>query len=128
MKNPLMLTPVLLFLLMVAGCSEHADTQMVQENGMVKGIAKVVDINEDIASVTLEIDGKTVRGYWELEHSLAQGGTVVQNGPMKSPVGDYHEPIVQRQGFPAQLGDTIVFVGMRTGQSIFLRGVQVVGQ
>src|SRR4051812_7018609 len=103
MKRPLMLTPVLVFAFLAA-CSQHPDTHVTKDNGMLKGVARVVSVNDDVGTVTLEIEGKKVPGYWELDRSFAQAGAVVKTGPMKAPVGDYHEPIVQRQGFPAQPG------------------------
>jgi hypothetical protein len=69
-----------------------------------------------------------VQAYWELERVTPQGGAIVRQGPLKPPVGDYRETIVSQQEFPAQEGDVVSFVAMKTGSSLFLRGVRVIGR
>lgn len=112
------------------GCAPRDGQAEEGEGGgaFVRGRARVVSVNPAIGLATLEIDGERVQAYWELERMQAQGGAIVRSGPLKPAVGDYREPIVHTQEFPAQAGDVILFVAMKTGRNLFLRGVQVVGR
>lgn len=127
MRRLLMLLPVPLLLLLplISGCARKPAA--TQDDGLfVRGRARVVAVNPALATVTLDIDGKQVQAYWELEQVTAQGGAVVRQGSFRPPIADYREPIVSQQFFPAQEGDVVMFVAMKTGNSLFLRGVQVV--
>jgi hypothetical protein len=130
MRQPLVWLPGLVCaaVVLLAGCGQKSASVQQKDGLFLQGRARVVSVNPAIASATLEIDGKLVKAYWELEHMTAQGGAKIQQGFFKPPVGDYREPIVQVQDFPAREGDIVVFVGMKTPSGLFLRGVRPIGR
>ena len=91
----------------------------------IRGTARVVSVDQTTGGATLDYQGALVRAYWQTEIATAQGGIVTQAGAFKPPVGQYRPPDVRTQEFAAKPGDTIGFVGMRTGNSIFLQSVAV---
>ncbi len=86
------------------------------------------DVDQELGKVVLDVSGRQITAYWEIETNLAQGGAIVGNGPVRAPVANYHEPIAHRELFPAVPGDVIAFVGYQTGKEILLRGVEVLPQ
>jgi hypothetical protein len=93
-----------------------------------RGTAKVISIDQALGYARLEYDGRQVDAYWQKEISTAQGGIVTQADPVRPGVGVYREPEVRVQPLSAKPGDTIAFIGMRTGNSIFLQGVAVISR
>ena len=114
--------------LAMAACSQQADDTALSSDGglFVRGTAKVVSVNPALGRTVLEIDGQQVTAFWETQTAVAQGGTVTRDDQLKPPVGHYVEPLVKEQEFAASPGDTIAFIGMRSGKEIFLRNIQVI--
>jgi hypothetical protein len=100
----------------------------VAPSPFVRGSAKVVSVNQTLGHTVLEFEGRQVDAYWQTEVSAAQGGAVAQADPIRPGVGIYREPEVRVQPLMIKPGDTIAFLGMRTGNSIFLQGVTVLGR
>jgi hypothetical protein len=92
----------------------------------VRGNASIVSIEPEAGHAVLKFEGKRVDAYWQTETYLAQGGTLVQNDPLKPPVGQYAEPVAKAQTLHAKAGDTIRFVGIASPSGILLRSVAVV--
>ena len=92
----------------------------------VRGTAKVVSVNAVAGHAVLDLQGRRIDAYWQTEVAAAQGGSTIQPDVNKAPVGIYHEPEVHAPTFDAQPGDTIAFLGMQTGNSIFLQGIAVI--
>ena len=93
----------------------------------IRGTARVVSVDPTLGRVVLDYQRRRVEAYWQTEHSYAQGGSVAKSdGPLQPAVGAYREPSLKAQEFQGLPGDTIEFVGMWTGRSIFLQGVAVV--
>jgi hypothetical protein len=125
------MTTACLLTLCGAGCAKQrmsefdADSKAV---GFVRGQARVLSVDERLGLAVLEIDGQRVPAYWQKEVARAEGGAKVQDSPIRPPVGVYREPTVRPVTFPAQVGDVIAYVGLRTGNDLLLRGVQVIGR
>jgi hypothetical protein len=94
--------------------------------GYINGTAKVLTIDKPLGHTVLEIDGREVQAYWLLETDRPQGGTITAINPVGPGVGQYEPPIVRPQNFDAVPGDTIAFVGLKSGDDILLRGIKVV--
>jgi hypothetical protein len=142
MRTPL---PLILPLLILGACASPADNpgapglgafrsphsaawpaaDQGEHGPFIRGTARVVSVDQTAGGATLEYQGAVVRAYWQTEITTAQGGTVTQADAFKPPVGQYRPPDVRTQEFAAKPGDTIGFVGMRTGDSIFLQSVAV---
>ena len=89
----------------------------------LRGQAKVVSVDPVLGRALLEYKGRRVYGFWEVESAQAR------TWPMEVTINGADgplQPVVSSQEFPAQPGDTIAFVGMQTGDNIYLRGVSVV--
>jgi len=109
----------------LAACAPAAEKQ--EESPFVRGRAKVVSVDQGLGRVVLEYQNQKVEAYWQTELGYAQGGALARSdSPFKPAVGMYREPNVQAQEFDGKPGDTVDFIGMRTGRSIFLQGVAVV--
>ena len=104
----------------------HDDSQSSAPSPFLRGTAKIITLDQTVGYARLEIEGRQVDAYWQTEVAAAQGGFVAQNDPVQPPVGIYRESQVHVQPLHAQPGDTIAFLGMRTGNSIFLQGVSVI--
>jgi hypothetical protein len=127
-NRPPLFYALVLAAISLGACAEKSSDIREKEGGFVEGRARVLTVDQSIGTATLEIDGKRVEAFWEVERANPQGGAVVRNGPLKPPVADYREVIVHRQEFPAEPGDMIAFVAMRSGRSLYMRGVRVIGR
>jgi hypothetical protein len=115
---------VLLLPCVLISCAQPAQTSL-PDGAYVRGNARVVSIDPDSGHAVLDFQGRQVDAYWQTEVYLAQGGTLVQNDPLKPPVGQYAAPITKPQTLNAKAGDTISFIGMATPSGILLRSVAV---
>jgi hypothetical protein len=104
----------------------NADDQSPTPSPFLRGVARIVTLDQSAGYALLEFEGRQVDAYWQTEVAAAQGGIVAQNDPVRPAVGVYREPEVHVQPLHAKPGDTIAFLGMRTGNSIFLQGVAVI--
>jgi len=91
----------------------------------IRGSARVVSVDQTLGSATLDYQGNLVHAYWQTETMAAQGGAITPADVLKPPVGQYREADVRMQEFAAKPGDTVGFVGLRTGDTIFLQGIAV---
>ena len=118
---------VLFISLAMAACSQQAATTTTDDGGLfVRGTAKVVSVNLAMGRTVLEIDGRQVTAFWETHTALARTGSITREDQFKAPVGHYEEPVVREQEFAANPGDTIAFIGMKSGKELFLRTIQVI--
>ena len=121
-----------LLLLFMGGCAQEVITPAPDQAGsgaFIRGQARVLSVEPTLGRALLEFDGRQVWSYWQQERVFArEQGTVVRPNPVAGPQGLYSETIIQRQEFAAQPGDTIAFVGLRTGESIFLRGISIINR
>jgi hypothetical protein len=104
------------------------DDQSAPASPFVRGTAKVISLDQTLGYVRLEIDGTQVDAYWQTEVAAAQGGFVALNDSVRPPVGVYREAEVHAQSLRAKPGDIVAFMGMRTGNSIFLQGIAVISR
>ncbi len=119
-------TFLILVVLSFAGCATQAPASDGTRVIPVEGRARVVSVDQSLGQAVLEIGGSNVNAYWQVERAYAQGGAVINNGPLTAPVGAYREPVVRPQKFAANPGDLIAYVGLQTGNEILLRSIQVV--
>lgn len=111
---------------LLAACQPVAEKQ---DSGAryVRGTARVISVDSALGRVVLDYQHQQVEAYWQTEVLYAQGGSVVApDSPFKTPVGLYMESSIKGQEFPGKPGDTVAFMGLRTGRSIFLQAVSVV--
>jgi len=140
-----MRTPLLLLPLLLSACAQPpadsgapgsfhyrppntaawAAADQGEHGAFIRGTARVVSVDQTAGCATLEYQGNLVQAYWQIETASAQGGTVTPTDALRPAVGQYRETDVRTQEFAAKPGDTIGFVGMQTGQSIFLQGIAV---
>jgi hypothetical protein len=121
--------------LVLAGCSPWdawgSKKTTVEHSGFLRDSAKVVSVDQGLGQVTLDLHGEQVKAYWETQTTFAQGGVVAPPdaaGGRGGPVGQYKEVAVKQQVLAASPGDTISFIGLWTGNQIFLRSVAVQGR
>jgi hypothetical protein len=117
----------LLAMLAAGGCRT---TRTVTREGSprVSGRATVVEVNPRLGMAVVSMRGREFNVYWKPEVTIAHGGSVAPPETMfDSPVGVYNEPTVYPTAFPGHVGDTIEFLGMRSGDDILLQRVSVVG-
>lgn len=122
--RPLSILISCLCLSVLPACQAHPAAPDV-EGPLISEQARVVEVDPLLGQVLLDMGGRQVWGYWQTEAALAAGGTVSRNGPMGTTVGDYKPATVRDVPFPARAGDTIAFIGMKTGDEILLRRVTV---
>lgn len=117
-------------LCLLAGCNNpSAGTGAVEaRNGFIRGTARVITVDEPLGQALLDINGERVYAYWQKEAYAAQPGSITRSGPLHAPMADYHEAEARPIHFPAQAGQAIEFVGLRTRNEIFLRGVALIGK
>lgn len=118
---------IFLPLVILSACTQQAADPAAQ-GPFIRGTARVVSVDQKSGCATLEYEGRQVRAYWQMETASPQGGSVVRTDRVGTVVGQYREPEVRAQVFEAKPGDTIGFMGMRTGDSIFLQGIAVVAR
>jgi len=113
--------------LALAACSSNSASKSNQA-AFVQGRATVLQVDNNLGMAQLKINGKIVDAYWQTEIYIPQEGTIDNsgNGPFSQAVGNYKEPYAHHLDLPAKVGDTIVFRGMKTGDELLLRSVQVV--
>lgn len=116
---------ILLPALLLVACASRP--QSPPATPFIRGTAKVISVDPGLGHALLQIGNRQVDAYWQTEVAAAQGGSTIQPDANKPPVGIYREPQVRNPAFTAQPGDTIAFVGLQTGNSIFLSGISVVG-
>jgi hypothetical protein len=112
---------------MVAGC---VTKRTVTKEGMprVEGRAVVVEVNPRLGMAVVSMKGRQFNVYWKPEVTLAHSGSVAPPQTITdSPVGIYTETTVVPTAFPGRVGDTIDFLGIRSGDDILLQRVAVVG-
>lgn len=127
MRSTAVLPVVLAALLTVGGCQT---TRTVTREGppRVSGRATVVELNPRLGMAVLSMRGREFNAFWKPEMTIAHGGTVAApETMMDAPVGVYNESTVYPTSFPGRVGDTIEFLGMRSGDDILLQRVSVVG-
>ena len=98
--------------------------------GYINGTATVVSIDKPLGHAVLDIAGKTVEAYWLTESMMAvqmDPETTSTGTPLQPQVGQYQPPVARTEDFNAAPGDTIAFVGLKTGDDILLRGIRVIG-
>ncbi len=119
---------ILLFLpLFLIACAHPTDAPP-SAGSYVRGSARVISIEPENGHALLEFQGRRIDAYWQTETYLAQGGSLVQNDPLKPPVGQYAEPVPKAQTLNAKAGDTITFIGISSPSGILLRAVAVAAQ
>ncbi len=94
----------------------------------LRGTAQVISIDRPTGSAVLNYGGQRVLAFWQTETTYAQVLTGTQLNSTTAPSGSYLESRVVDHSFPARPGDTIAFLGMNTGDAIFLQGVAVIAQ
>ena len=114
-------------LVILAACTQEA-ADPGAPGPFIRGTALVVSVDQTLGCATLEYQGQRVQAYWQTETASPQGGSLVRTDAIRPPVGQYREAEVRMQALEAKPGDTIGFVGMRTGDTIFLRGIAVVAK
>jgi hypothetical protein len=115
-----------LFAFLLTACSPQAEKDD-PASPFVRGTARVISVDQTLGRVVLDYQNRQVEAFWQTDVNYAQGGSLAKpDNPLKPPVGVYREPTQQIQTFDAKPGETIQFMGMRTGRSIFLQGVAVV--
>jgi len=119
---------LLLPLLILSACTREIIDPAPQQGPFLRGTALVVAVEPTLGRATLEYQGQRVQAYWQTETASPQGGSVVRMDALQSPVGQYREAQVRTQVFAAKQGDTIEFMGMRTGDSIFLQSIVVMAK
>jgi hypothetical protein len=92
----------------------------------LRGTAQVISVDRPTGSAVLNFSGRHVLAYWQTETVYAPVLTGTQLNSTTAPSGAYLEPQAVDRNFPAKPGDTIAFLGMHTGDSIFLQGVTVI--
>jgi hypothetical protein len=119
---------ILIFLIMftagAGGCAQHKTAPASE--AFVRGQARVVEVDNALGSVLLQMGKNKIRAYWSTETSRPQAGSVVTPDKVRGPVGVYGEAEVAEQEFPGKVGDVVSFVGMRTGNELLLRRVEVI--
>ena len=117
-----------MFTLLAACGGPNANVPDNTNGTFVRDTARIVSIDPALGQVVLDLHGRQVRAYWQTELAIPQQGSVFQNDPtgLRAPVGQYREPIKRVQAFDAAEGDRISFLGMWSGNQIFLRSVSVV--
>ena len=124
-----LMTLGILCLVLAFGCAHPESSVNTPATGFIEGQARVVSVDQVLGRAVLEIGGREVRAFWLTQSTTPQlRGAVSRSGPVNSPTGVYYEAAVQRQTFPAEPGDLIAFVALRTGDELFLRGVTVVAR
>jgi hypothetical protein len=115
---------------MMAGC---AGNSAKPRNGFVEGKATVLEVNNELGMAVLKIDEKATPAYWDTEVVAPfRISAVGAHQTTPQPTGDLANakdaihPVEERITLPAKVGDTVVFRGMRTGDELLLRAVQVV--
>ena len=108
------------------GACSQSHPQTAGESPFIRGTARVITVDAVVGQALLDFQGRQVYGYWLTSRQLAQPGTVEQADPLKPPVGQYQEAVEKPEIFAAVPGDTIEFVGMRTGNDIFLRNISII--
>jgi hypothetical protein len=103
----------------------NLDAEAAASSRRLRGTAQVISVDPAAGSVVLNLNGQHVMAYWQLETTYAQVLTGTQLDPQVPPAGDYLRPQAVVHSFPAKPGDTIAFLGVQTGASIFLQGVSV---
>jgi len=126
--------PALVVSLAFAACGgppkEQADpfARPHESVGYINGTAKVLSLDKALGHAVLQIDDQQVQAYWILQTDLAQGGLVSTDNPVTPGYGQYTPPQARTQNFDAVPGDTIAFVGLKTGDDILLRGIKVIAR
>lgn len=127
-----MMAAMVMGVVVLAGCA-GSSPKMERGRGFVQGKAKVLEVNNALGMATLEIDGKRTPAYWDTEVVVPFRLSAVNSHQMTArPTQDLANakdaihPVEERVKLPAKVGDTVVFQGMRTGNEVFLRSVQVV--
>lgn len=101
--------------------------QQDSATAFIRGTARVVSVDQTLGHVLLVYQNQQIDAYWQTELDYAQNGTTASSdSPFRPPVGVYKPPNTKTQEFEGKPGDTIEFIGMRTGRSLFLRSVAVV--
>jgi hypothetical protein len=121
----LLLSLAFMPLLLLSACADHPP-QEPASGTFVRGTARILSVDQVTGHVVMDYDNQPTQAYWQTETSFAQGGSLVNNGPLRPPVGQYSEPDVKTQAFKPKPGDTIQFSGMVTGHSIFLQSVGII--
>lgn len=119
----------LLAVLLMASCGQPSQPlEKIRNFSEVVGRAKVLEVNQDLATCVLEIQGQRISAYWQPFVATTQPGSVAfeGNGYTRHPVGAYQEPVQHPRTFEAKPGDTIQFRGIRTGNEILLSLIEVV--
>lgn len=118
----------------LAGCAQKPPddplTRSHESVGYINGRAKVVSIDKTIGHAVLEIEGQQVQAYWLTQSMLAvdmDPATVSTGTSLRPQVQQYDPPVERAEDFAAVPGDTIAFVGLKTGDDILLRGIRVIG-
>ncbi len=111
------------------GCKSTPTKPPPTNTAFIQGQAKVLEVSDSLGYALLSVDGKSVYGYWSTEREVAQSTPMfTKDGPLAEPQTQVREPKVVEQKFPAKVGDTITFRGMKTGTEIYLTGVQLLSQ
>jgi hypothetical protein len=92
----------------------------------IRGTARVLSVDRPTGSAVLNYNGQRVQVYWQTETVYAPVLTGTPLNSTTAPSGKYLEPQVVDHNFPAKPGDTIAFLGIQTGDAIFLQGVAVI--
>ncbi|HUO07362.1 MAG TPA: hypothetical protein VM008_03610 [Phycisphaerae bacterium] len=125
-------TLVLFFAPLLVGCTSTSK-QPSRPSAFVQGKATVLQVDNTLGMALLKVDGKQVPAYWEsdvvvpfrvegVDTHRAASAPANSLAPSKKEV----QPVTQHVDLPAKPGDTIVFRGMKTGDELLLRYVQVV--
>ena len=106
--------------------SPNLDEESSASSLYLRGTAQVLSVDRPTGSAVLNFNGRRVLAYWQTQTAYAPVLTDTQLDSTTSPSGKYLQPQVVDHVFPAKPGDTIAFLGMHTGDSIFLQGVAVI--
>ena len=118
--------------LLLAACSQKPKEETDpyahphESVGYIEGSARILSLDKAMGHAVLEIDGKQVQAYWLLQTDFAQGGVITGDNPVTPGVAQYQPPLARAQNFDAAPGDTVAFVGLKTGNDILLRGIKVI--
>ena len=95
--------------------------------GYVEGTAKIISLDKAMGHAVLESRWQTGPGLLACSKTdFAQGGVITSDNPVSPGVAQYQPPLAQAQNFDAVPGDTVAFVGLKTGNDILLRGIKVI--
>jgi hypothetical protein len=108
---------------LLSACAATGGGADQNSSSFVRGTARVVSVNQTLGTAVLDFDGRQVDAYWQTESAHPQGGTVIQPDPLRPPIGQYREAQTSANSFNAKPGDTIRFLALRTGNTLFLQAI-----